>query len=505
MLAICIRRFARLSIALILLLLGLALTANAALAHPLGNFTVNRYSRVELSGDTLRVRYVVDMAEIPSLQETRAADTDGDGVVSAAEWEAYKQRKAADISRQLELTVDGQRVPLQPAEVEFSQPLGQGDLPLVRLEMWLRTSDPIAPNVQHQASLRDRADPTRIGWREMVVSAGEGATLSNPNVPAQDVSNELRSYPDDLLQNPLDRREAHWSFTMDGRSASASAPVAANTINRPSDPFASLVTATELSPTVVLLALLGAAFLGGIHAASPGHGKSIMAAYIVGTRGTVLHACALAASVTLAHTSGVLVLGVLTVLASNLIFPDQLYPWLTLVSGAIVLVVGAAFLMSAVRGRALENHTHEHEHEHEHERNHGHSHAGDHHHSHTHPRRELAPTWRGLFALGLAGGIVPSGSALVVLLSSIALGRLGFGLVLIVAFGLGMAVVLVVTGVLLVHAGRLMLRLYPDGARQSALRKRLAASVPLFSASVMTLLGVLATFQGLNQTGLIGS
>src|SRR5262249_54071937 len=148
---------------------------------------------------------------------------------------------------------------------------------------------------------------------------------------------------------------------------------------------------------------------------------------------------------TLAHTTGVLILGLLTIVASNLIFPDQLYPWLTLISGAVVLVVGTSFVIRSVRGR---EHVHDHHH-HDHDHDHGHQHE---HHDHPHGPApgSLAPTWRGLLALGLAGGIVPSGSALVVLLSSIALGRLGFGLVLIVAFGLGMAVVLVATGVLLV-------------------------------------------------------
>jgi nickel/cobalt exporter len=320
-------------------------------------------------------------------------------------------------------------------------------------------------------------------------SRGPGANIGGADVPAQDVTDELRSYPDDLLQNPLDRREAHWSFTLDGRDASATAQTAVSPVSRPSDPLATLVTASDLSPTVVLLALLGAAALGGLHAASPGHGKSIMAAYIVGTRGTVLHASALAVSVTLAHTTGVLLLGVLTVVASNLIFPDQLYPWLTLVSGVVVLVVGARFLVAALQGRVTHSHGHEH----------SHGHTGAHAHR-VDLDGSLGPTWRGLFALGLAGGIIPSGSALVVLLSSVALGRLGFGLVLIVAFGLGMAIVLVATGVLLVHAGRLMVRLFPDSSRG-----RISTLVPLVSASIMTLLGVVATFEGLSQTRLMGS
>jgi ABC-type nickel/cobalt efflux system permease component RcnA len=332
--------------------------------------------------------------------------------------------------------------------------------------------------------------------REIVVRAGPGAVLGDSSAPVEDVTDELRTYPDALLQNPLDRREARWTFSVTGDTPPT--PLAApNTVSpRTTDPFAALVTATELNPTVIVLALLGAAFLGGIHAASPGHGKSVMAAYIVGTHGTVTHALALALSVTLAHTTGVLALGLLTVVASNVIFPEQLYPWLTLVSGGLVLIVGLGFLATSVRGRSRGVHEHSHDHGHSHEHGHGHEHP------HAHTRRSLAPTWRGLFALGLAGGIVPSGSALIVLLSSIALGRLGFGLVLIVAFGLGMAVVLVATGMLLVHAGRLMLRLFPDNTR-SPTRQRLAAAVPVVSASVMTLLGGVAMFQGLSQLGML--
>jgi ABC-type nickel/cobalt efflux system permease component RcnA len=343
--------------------------------------------------------------------------------------------------------------------------------------------------------------------------------VANSSVPDVDVSDELRSYPDNLLQTPLDRREAEFTFKLGLPTDSVTAARPSLAVSRPTDAFAALITPADLNPAVVLLALAGAALLGGIHAASPGHGKSIMAAYIVGTRGTVSHALVLALSVTVAHTTGVLVLGLATVLASNLFFPEQLYPWLTLVSGALVLVVGLGFLVQTMRQRGDVS-AHQHHHTHAPTAVEAHRHfasdndpqgddrfhrgeVGRHSHGdHSHVHHELAPTWRNLFALGLAGGIVPSGSALVVLLSSVALGRLGFGLVLIVAFGLGMAIVLVATGVLLVHAGRLMLRLFPDDDT-SPKRQRLMAAVPLVSAGIMTLLGVAATYEGLSQLGML--
>jgi nickel/cobalt transporter (NicO) family protein len=211
-----------------------------------------------------------------------------------------------------------------------------------------------------------------------------------------------------------------------------------------------------------------------------------MAAYIVGTRGTFLHAVTLALSVTVSHTTGVLALGVVTLLASDLILPERLYPWLTLISALIVLLLGAALLARALRGPSLREHDHD-----------------DHAHVHLHNvPRTLPITWRSLFALGLAGGIVPSASALVVLLSSIALGRLGFGLVLIVAFGLGMAAVLTTTGVLLVYASRFMARYFPDDAT-SPLQRLFTRTVPGASAGIMLVIGVVATLQALAQFGLL--
>jgi ABC-type nickel/cobalt efflux system permease component RcnA len=273
-------------------------------------------------------------------------------------------------------------------------------------------------------------------------------------------------------------------------TTSSARPVVSD--GRPADPFTALVTAADLNIGVVLVALAAAAALGGIHAASPGHGKTVMAAYIVGTRGGFLHAIVLGLSVTVSHTAGVLALGVITLLASNLILPEQLYPWLTLIAAVIILSVGARLLFNAVRelsGRQPHPHPHSHSHEHD---------DHDHDHSHAH---STSLTWKNLFVLGLAGGIVPSASALVVLLSALALGRLGFGLLLILAFGFGMAVVLTTTGVLLVYASRFMARIFPDQA-QSPLQRTFSRLVPVASAGLMVLIGVIATLQALGQFGL---
>lgn len=259
----------------------------------------------------------------------------------------------------------------------------------------------------------------------------------------------------------------------------------------------------------MLLAILASAVLGGIHAASPGHGKTVMAAYVAGTRGTFVHALALALSVTVSHTAGVLALGAITLFASNVIHREQLYPWLTLASGLIVLVIGVGLALRVLRGgkAGLDEHEHHH-HEHGHGHEHGHNHAPGHDpshdpgHQHGH-RHDLPITWRNLFGLGLAGGIIPSASAVVVLLGALALGRLGFGLVLIIAFGAGMVIVLTATGVLIVYAGRLLARFYPDIG--SPLQRGFTRAISYVSALVMTVIGVVVTLQALVQFGLLGA
>ncbi|MDQ6669779.1 MAG: hypothetical protein M3069_03350, partial [Chloroflexota bacterium] len=252
-------------------------------AHPLGNFTVNRYTRVEIGSQGLRVRYVLDLAEIPSVQETQVADANHDGVVSAAEWDAYRDRRVEELRSNLALAVDGQPVQLQTDESILSNPIGQGNIPLIRIEAWFRAPTPglTGDTTTHSATFQDRNEPARLGWREIVVTAQAGAALSQSSVPAADTTDELRAYPERFLQDPLDIREANWTFsaTPAGSSAAPDSRASGATAGRTVDPFTSLVTAADLNVGVVILALAAAATLGGIHAASPGHGKTVMAAY----------------------------------------------------------------------------------------------------------------------------------------------------------------------------------------------------------------------------------
>jgi ABC-type nickel/cobalt efflux system permease component RcnA len=280
------------------------------------------------------------------------------------------------------------------------------------------------------------------------------------------------------------------------------------------DEFANLIASKQLTPAVIALALLLALVLGAGHALTPGHGKTIVAAYLVGARGTAKHAIFLGITTTVTHTAGVFAIGFVTLWISNYILPEQLYPWLEFISGLLVVGIGLVLfrgrLKSLLRRRTADGgrrttdehgHDHDHSHDHSHDHDHGHNHShsqdhGPHNHSHMPPGADGGPvTWRGLLALGISGGLLPCPSALVVLLSAIALHRVAFGMLLIVAFSIGLAGVLTGIGLLLVYARRLFERFPTDG--------RLLQALPVASAAFVTLAGVVIAAGALAQAGVL--
>ncbi|HEV2062019.1 MAG TPA: hypothetical protein VGR12_04130, partial [Solirubrobacteraceae bacterium] len=446
------------------LLVALA-APTAATAHPLGNFTVNHFSRLEPAGDGVRIAYVLDMAEIPTFQEQARIDADRDGHPEAHELDAYATARAEEIGRGLRLELDG--LPTTPRLVSraLSFPPGQAGLATLRLEAEFHADLPAGTDGPIALRYRDANEAGRIGWREIVARPGGSDTeIRQASVPAIDQTDELRSYPEDLLNSPLDVRDAHLTFVPGAVGATtATGPFAplAGALERPKDAYAELVAAGELTPSVILFSLFAALVLGALHALSPGHGKTVVAAYLVGARGTARHAVFLGATVTATHTIGVYALGIVTLYLSQYILPEQLYPVLQVVSGLLVVGIGAWLFATRLRGAlgarraaALPEHVHADAHAHGHGPDHTHPHDVDHHahdhepghvhahggraHSHLPPGADGQPvTWRSLVALGVSGGLVPCPSALVVLLSAIALHRVAFGLLLIVAFSVG--------------------------------------------------------------------
>jgi nickel/cobalt exporter len=406
----------------------------AATAHPLGNFTVNRLAEIDLAGDRVYIRYLLDLAEIPTYQERKRVE---------------RPDFARAVARKLELRLDGRRTALDVVTSRFGLSPGAGGLKTLRFEAVFQ-----ARAGGSKLELVDGNYANRVGWREIVVRARDGARVIAANVTDRSASNDLRSYPDELL----DVRRATASFEL-GTSPAAPPALGAPATAGSGHGFEDLIA----EPGTIALALLLAAFWGAVHALTPGHGKAIVAGYLVGSRGKPRHAVALGLIVTVTHTIGVFALGLVTLGLSAFVVPERLYPWLTLVSGLLVVAVGASVLRKRLR-RPSHHHHHHHHHEHD---------------------------LRGLLGIGVAAGLLPCPSALVVLLSAIALHRIGLGLALIVAFSVGLAATITAIGLLAVLAQRAFGRLRLDGP--------LVRALPAFSAALILAVGVGLTLNALPE------
>ena len=500
----------------VLLLTAFVLSATAASAHPLGNFTINHFTRIEVGSDRVKLHCVIDMAEIPAFQELDRIDTNGDGKASAAELHQYADQAAGQLADRLLVSVNGARVPLAVLTKNASLLAGAGGLDTLRFELDLVGEfSKVGATEARDLRLEDENYPERIGWREIVVVPLSGITVFNSSAFGSGLSDELKSYPSGMLAAPLAEREAQLSFARGPMPAGARALVSRD--GRPGqtparDGLAELIAVPHLTPGLALLGLLFAVMLGAVHALSPGHGKTVVGAYLVGSRGTARHAAFLGLTVTITHTAGVFALGVVTLLASEYVVPEKLFPVLTFVSGAIVTGIGLSLLSRRLRksvGWGSHSHTHIHDghrdsHAHGAARAHDHLHVTDpaephargrQTHSHLPPGADGSPiTWRSLLALGISGGILPCPSALVVLLATISLHRVGYGLMLVVAFSIGLAGVLTTIGLAFVYAGRLV--------KSTGKFDLLARVLPVFSAFVITCAGAAICYEAVKPEGL---
>lgn len=466
-------------------------------AHPLGNFTVNHYDGLRLFPDRLEVHAVVDTAEIPTLQDKAATDTDGDGTISPREADRYGRVECAELAGAVTATVNGSPVRWWVAQSAATYPPGQPPLPTTRVSCSLVASANL--HVRALVEFTDSFRADRIGWRE-ITAIGEGLRVVSSTVAGASISDELRRYPDDLLSNPRDERSATLHVTPGiGGITGASAPLTTklswldHALASATRTFNELAGGTQLTPFVGTAAALLALLLGASHAALPGHGKTVMAAYLAGRHGTRRDALLVGATVTLTHTAGVLILGLLVTVLSSFA-PEAVLRWLGILSGLLVAMVGAGLLRSALRHRwathtlatvaptpALTGtfHGHGHGHGHGHTHGHGHGWAGE--------ERPLGLV--GLVGMGIAGGLVPSPTALFVLLGAIGLGRSWFGIALVLCYGLGMAAALTLAGLLLVT-----LR---DRIARSAVSERWRDCGARVSATLPTMTAVLVLVVGL--------
>ena len=527
----------------------------ATFAHPMGNFSVNHYSKITLEGDRIRVDYFIDLAEIPTYQELQQANISATSIdPSSTAVTSYVATRGAEFARGLGLEVNGKAATLRLVSSAVIFPAGAGGLPTMKMgfvyeSAYAPVTSTLSSFDRQHVSLHysDNNYPGHTGWKEIIALAS-GGTLVRSSVPSTDRSAELNNYPADLLTSPPQVLEASLEAALtapkatvasaqpsrlsqpitaspevssfkhgeggNGRAIKASSShsiaispqrsqpastgsarlhLQANVQQTPRSKFTNLIQAQDLSAWFLFTAALIAIGLGGLHALEPGHGKTIVAAYLVGSKGTPRHAFLLGLIVTVSHTAGVFALGAITLYASHYIVPEQLYPWLGALSGVTIAGLGCYMLLRRLTGTATE---------------HSHAPGSSHVHWKFWERRigdvvEADPvpgagstaqsvSLTQLFTLGITGGIIPCPAALIVLLSAFALHRIGLGFFLIVAFSVGLASVLIGFGMLIVYARRFMTRLQMDGP----LTRRW---LPIVSSSFITVLGMILAIQSLSS------
>ncbi len=481
-------------------------------AHPMGNFSVSHYAKFEVSGAGAHVRFALDLAEIPSFELLR------DWKLEAASPRAALERKAREQAAawvgNLRFSSNGRSVLPRLEGAQLAVAEGAGGLPVIRI-----TADLTLPVTAGKIEYEDRNYPDRAGWKEIVIQAGEGARLRKASQTDRDRSKALTAYPEDLTAAPpqdvraalewtvyapvavgttgapekpeivpaVQPQQASAAETSGGAASRPPEEKAAGTVVR-GDYLSQLLGNRDLTWPMMLAGIAVAFGLGAVHALSPGHGKTIVAAYLVGTRGTAKHAIFLGGMVTFTHTISVFALGLTTLFLSQYVVPEKIYPVLGAISGLSIVWIGSTlFYKRAMRlrsGSASDDHAHGHDHGHSHSHD-GLTHTHDGHtHSHV-PEGDV--TMGSLIALGASGGLVPCPSALVLLLSSVALGRVGLGLMLLLGFSAGLAVVLMAIGLVVLYAKNLL----PD--REKTARSRAFQMIPVFSAGLITCVGLVMT------------
>ena len=557
-------------------LLSLVVGAAIMSAHPMGNFSVSHYTRLEPSSKGVEVTYVLDLAEVPTY--TLLRDWKLDSKSPQTDLEAKALEQAREWAKGLEFQAAGK--PVQPrfvgAEIKLSD--GAGGLSVARILSIFEIENARSPFL-----FEDHNFPERAGWKEIVIRAGNGVSIVKASQGDEERSKVLTEYPADPTSAPPQDLRASVEWNAGSPVISQQAPRVIAPIEQPKpvepasatpppsstpgspqppgtvvkgDYLSRLVSMKQIPLTWLLAGLVVAFGFGAAHALTPGHGKTIVAAYLVGSRGTLKHAAFLGAMVTFTHTISVFLLGLGVLFLSNIVKPEKITPVLGAISGLSIVVVGASLFYKRLKRLHAESghshdhnhhhndhgHSHDHEHTHAHVHDHSHSHAHahvgahehphahshphahhhhghdhDHHHDHDHdhdhhhhdhdhgphghshvPEGDI--TLGSLIALGASGGLVPCPSALVLLLASISFGHVGAGLILLVAFSLGLAGVLMAIGMMVLYAKSWL----PDPAKTS--RHPAFRLVPVLSAAVIVCIGLLMTGVSLGwvRPGLVG-
>ncbi len=505
-----------------LMLAAVLLLGLPAAAHQLGGYATNQFFWVDLTTEPPKLVYRIELGEIESFKELEKMDTDGDLEVGEGESDAYLDVLLPELGQNLHVTVDSEERPLTLVDTGLSLRYGmggmheatiqgifavggEGGLPAgpFEIEVWSKNFEGVLGLFILKAMLGEAFVPGETESYatlpyDVSVGADGNPLYQNtapqfrlPIVPVGAVSADGAEPVLAAQTGEAPPAETHAEETYDAPMEIASA--ADDEADRRADPggmltrLLNLLRSEHLPWTVMLLGMGIALVLGMGHAFSPGHGKAVMAAYLVGERGTYGHAIALGLVVTITHTWSVFLLGLVTLSAGARMSEERVTFWTGIASGGIIVAIGLVLFLRRyqqfVLARAgLDAHDHDHHHHHTHD--------------HEHAHEKQAPGYGSILWLGVSGGIVPCPSALVVLLLAVKFERLAYGLGLILVFSTGLALVLVAIGLLVVRG---------SGFVRATLGERsaLLTALPVLSSVLITGLGGAIVFWTLVQHGVV--
>lgn len=557
----------RITLCFILILLSLILPILAS-AHTFTGMGVDHWTQVKIFEDRVIIIYSTLLTEFAALTDMKTMNLDGDSEISKEEEELFVTEMMETLKTLLTLEVDDQEVELswriisytpRAGQYEFTASLDQlppGEHKIVFYD-WTFTDIPGSMKtslvevgrvkvldtslwkMDKDETSRTSRKKSSSDLKRMLIAtylSGEEALQQLGNLPQDRLNVErlVASVGDASLSDASGKdRESQYAFGGSGIS----------------EQLKNMIKSPQLGIGFIIIALITSFVLGALHALTPGHGKTVVAAYLVGSKGRVIDAVILGSVVTFTHTSSVILLGLITLYASQYILPQDLFPWLGFFSGLLITSMGIWLFLRRIKSPLGHEHTHDHNHEHSHvhgffdpihshtldrsdpynheyhdhpyDQTHEHDehtheyHDHEHHHdpdpkntSHGRPgiapkkskfwslsRRKSDVSFWSLLSLGISGGIVPCPDALIVLLISMALNHIAFGLVILVAFSFGLASVLIAIGILMVLAKPLLDRYTGQGAFMRRL--------PVVSACVVTILGFIIAVKALISGGVI--
>ncbi|MFL6180141.1 MAG: nickel/cobalt transporter [Actinomycetes bacterium] len=503
------RRLLALSAIAIVWWLGMALPASA---HPLGNFSVNLYNGIVVARDEVRIDHVIDVAEIPTVQSMPTLDANGDKNVTPTELATFARTRCGESLGGLQFSVGGAATTLAVDSSSAELIAGQAGLSTTRIECSI--SGPLTIAGDSDVSFHDDSAAGDVGWREVTMQ-GDSVTITNADVPTTSPSAQLTSYPASQVDSPLRVDSASAAVTPGGAALAASevsdAPTSGSSPWQWGANLLGRVSSTASGPFGMTVAVLLALIVGALHALAPGHGKSLVAFALAGRQERAGRAAmTVGATVTVTHTASVLILG-LVVAGVTTVIPGSLFSLMNVVTGAMILALGLGLLRNALRSSG-HGHGHTHGAGGSHDSGHTHSPGHSHPHTHLHPHDgeqfsggttlavrehththepdvvQLPKARRGvLMTLGITGGLLPSPSAVIVLLAAVAAGRAWYGVLLVLSFGVGMAITLAGVGFAVLRGQERLLALAERSPRPSM--NRLLHRLPVVTASAVVIAG----------------